>query len=167
MDLFFSNIQKKLFREIITTPSATLTGTLIETQMTPAIPIPAGTLTNSELLRIISAFVRNTGGSNAVVLRFKMSTSNTMPSGTTGQFATAQLGVSNQFLGFERNNLKINGGNLSGISNVSNQFSDNGALNIAQSSQPFDETVNNYLYVSGTLGNIGDSLTMLSFGAYN
>ena len=77
--------QNLLYRSITTTPSATLTGTLTETELLK-ITIPANTLSASEILEIKMNIVRAGTGGN-ITYRLKMSTSSTMPATTTDQIA--------------------------------------------------------------------------------
>jgi len=141
-----------------------LTGTLTETQLIQIL-IPANTFAASDVININDRYSR-VGTTNSITLRYKMSTSASMPAGTTGQFATIVMGTTNQHLGVVRQ-MRINGGNLSGISNISNQPTDIGAINIGQTSQAFDRTVDNYFYISATLANTGDTLVSNSFTLNN
>jgi len=150
--------QNMLYRSITTTPSSTLTGTLTETQLLQ-ITIAANTFTADEILDLSTKFFR-AGNTSNMTLRFKMSTSNTMPAGTTGQIATYVLPTNNQHIKFTRE-FKIFGGNIIGVLNTANAVTDYGTGNNALSTQAFDPTVTNYFYVSATLGNTGDSIYLL------
>jgi hypothetical protein len=141
-----------------------LTGTTTETQLIQLF-IPANTFASSDIININDRYNR-VGTANSIILRYKMSTSASMPAGTTGQFATVVMGTSNQHLGVVRQ-MRINGGNLSGINNVSNQPVDTGVVNIGQTSQAFDVTVDNYFYISATLNNATDTLVSNSFTLNN
>jgi len=152
--------QDLLYRNITTTPSATLTGTTTETQLLQ-ITIPANTLTASEILHLMPSFVRNSGGANTVVIRVKMSTSASMPATTTDQIATVIMGTTGQSV-YMRRRMTVYGGNIIGVSNISNQVTDEASLNIAQSSAAFNPAVTNYLYISATLTNSGDSVYLLN-----
>lgn len=146
--------QNLLYRSITTTPSATLTGTTTETELLK-ITIPANTLTASEILEIKMNIVRAGAGGN-ITYRLKMSTSSTMPATTTDQIAIRLQNTGNTFLPLERT-MKIDSGNLTGFLFTSSSVSDLADAAIILSSKTFDNTVTNYLYLSATLTNTGDS----------
>jgi len=149
--------QNLLYRSITVTPSATLTGTTVETELLK-ITIPANTLTASEILEMKFNIVRAGTGGNIVYL-VKMSTSATLPAGSTGQIARRLQNTTNTFLPFERT-FKIQGGNIIGALNSTSLTNDLTDQTLALSTQAFDHTVTNYLYLSATMVSAADSTYM-------
>jgi len=129
------------------------------------VTIPANTFSATDFLRFTATFVKT--GVNAVSnIKFKLSTSSTMPSGSTGQIATVQIGITSLFGQINRN-LSIKSGNITGWNFGISAFTDNAGTTSAISSQSFDPTVTNYFYVSATMLSISDSLYMNSIQITN
>jgi len=147
--------QNLLYRSITVIPSATLTGTTTETELLK-ITIPANTLSANEIIQMLPDFIRS-GVNNLITIRFKMSTSSTMPPTTTGQFAVWTVGTGSPSIKVRRR-FKIYGGNLVGFTNTTSSVTDEGVINAGLSSQAFDNTVTNYFYISATLLSASDSI---------
>ena len=139
-----------------TTPSSTLTGTLTETQLLQ-ITIPANTFGANDFLKIPSLTLVKSGTNAGATIRVKLSTSNTMPSGATGQIATYSISATVLYSKISRI-FSIASGNILGFNFLGTSISDNTTSTSTISSQAFDRTVTQYLYVSATLSNTSDSV---------
>ena len=139
-----------------TTPSSTLTGTLTETQLLQ-ITIPANTFGANDFLKIPSLTLIKSGTNAGAAIRVKLSTSSTMPSGTTGQIATYSISATVLYSKISRI-FSIASGNILGFNFLGTSISDNTTSTSTISSQAFDRTVTQYLYVSATLSNTSDSI---------
>jgi hypothetical protein len=148
-----------------TTPSAPVTGTLTETQVY-ALTIPANSFSADDKFVLDNIIVEKTGTAGTGTIRVKLSTSSTMPAGTTDRIANPQLGASNLAGNFGRK-YNINGGVIVGrgfgVTGAPNEFADTAALG----SKSFDPTVTNYLYISVILGDVNDSVTVHGFTLKN
>lgn len=139
----------------ITTPSNWVTGTTSETEVL-RIEIPANSLSASDVLRIPFLMINKVGTNGTIQIKGRMSTSPTMPSGTTDQlFQTAIVGATNQYVGLDRS-FVIDGGKLKGFPHGNTSYSSSGVGLNTIASKPFDRTVTNYLYVSIILANTAD-----------
>lgn len=147
-----------------TTSSSTLTGTLTETQLLQ-VTIPANTFSASDFLKFTATFVK-TGIVGVCNLKFKISTSSTMPSGSTSQIATVQMGTTSLFGQINRT-LSIKSSNITGYNFTVSAFTDNVGSTSAINTQAFDPTVTNYFYVSATLLSAADSVYMNSIQITN
>jgi hypothetical protein len=146
------------------TSSSSSTSSLSETQLLQ-VTIPANTFSATDFLKFTATFVKT--GVNAVSnIKFKLSTSSTMPSGSTGQIATVQIGATSPFGQINRN-LSIKSGNITGFNFTISAFTDNVGSTSAINSQSFDPTVTNYFYVSATMLSIADSIYMNSIQITN
>jgi hypothetical protein len=163
----FNNKQAALgftpYRYVNTTSSSS-TSSLSETQLLQ-VTIPANTFSATDFLKFTGTFVK-TGVTAVSNIKFKISTSSTMPSGTTGQIATVQIGNTSLFGQINRN-LSIKSGNITGFNFTISNFTDNVGSTSAINSQSFDPTVTNYFYVSATMLSISDSLYMNSIQITN
>jgi hypothetical protein len=136
------------------TPSSVVTGTTSETQV-GVIEIPANSIKNIDNLRIYTPIVKS-GTVGTCIVTYKLSSSATMPTGTTSRIGFVTGTTGSLWIGMSRN-ASYNGGNLI-ISNTANsQVSDLVTASQAPSVLARDNTVTQYLYVSITLGNAGDS----------
>jgi hypothetical protein len=131
------------------TSSTTLTGTLSETQLLQ-VTIPANTFGSSDILKIPELTFVNGGSTSGITFKIKLSTSNTMPSGTTGQIATFQA-LSTSLVTKMNRVFTIKSGTIQGVSFTTSLANDNGNQTVTISSQAFDPTVVNYLYITATL----------------
>ena len=148
------------------TPSTTLTGTLTETQVY-SLTIPANTFTANDVMVIRDLLITRTVGTSTTVLKVKLSTSATMPSGTTDQIAIYNFANVNAYAKFRRS-YAINGGNIVGWnSSNTSTLDDSLASSSVISTIAFNPAVTNYLYVSLTLGNITDSASFRSITITN
>ena len=142
-----------------TTSSSTLTGTLTETQLLQ-VTIPANTFSASDFLKYTTAFSK-TGIIGNCIFRFKLSTSSTMPSGTTGQIGIYTMGSNILYVAVD-GRLAIKGGNITGMPFTQNTNVPTTPSASALGSVAFDTTVTQYFYVSATMGSILDSLFLNS-----
>ena len=136
------------------TPSSTVTGTTSETQVA-VVTIPANTIRSIDNLRIYTPVVKS-GTTGICTVTYKLSTSATMPSGTTDRIAVASGATGSLWIGMSRN-ASYNGGNLI-IANSGTAL----VLDLAATAQAPTVTARNnavtlYLYISITLGNASDS----------
>ena len=86
-----------------------------------------------------------------------------MPSGTTGQIAVVTIGTASLYSNFERRLMMLSGGNIYSITNTTSAITDTGTNINAITSQTFDTTVTNYLYVSVTNSSSLDSTSLRGF----
>jgi nitrogen fixation protein len=136
--------------------STGVTGTLSETEVLK-VTIPANTFSANDFLKF-QATISKTGTAGACTMRIKLTSSSTMPSGTTNTIATYGLGATNLFLNFSRTSHRIRSGNIFGyLFTNNNNAHDFIASGSAQNSQAFDVTVENYIYVSLINGSIADT----------
>jgi hypothetical protein len=150
----FNGKQNALGFRLDFTPSSVVTGTTSETQV-GVIEIPANSIKNIDNLRIYTPIVKS-GTVGTCIVTYKLSSSATMPSGTTSRIGFVTGTTGSLWIGMSRN-ASYNGGNLI-ISNTANsQVSDLVTASQAPSVLARDNTVTQYLYVSITLGNAGDS----------
>jgi len=147
-----------LYIKRVTTP-ASHTGNTSETQLL-SITIPANTFAAGGILSIPKMLIQktNTAAAQATV-RIKLSTSNTMPAGTTDQVARIAFGANNLHNGISRT-WSLYGGNLVGFPTDTSALTDLSASTVTVASTAFDPTVTQYLYVSATLVDAGDTLTL-------
>ena len=158
--------QDKLFIHKQSTPSSAVTGTLTETQIY-ALTIPANSFATGDKLVIDNVIVSKTGTSGFAVVRIKLSTSASMPSGTTDRIADPQTAANtNLYFGFSRA-FNVNGGNIIGINNSQGNLLNDSASNTIIQTKAFNPAVTNYLYFSVILGNIGDSVTVHGYTLKN
>jgi hypothetical protein len=149
----------------LATPSSTVTGTTSETQVLQLL-IPANTFSANDILNFTATFAK-TGTAAGFGVRVKFSTSSTMPSGTTGQFAVCSPINTSLYLNMERKLMSISSGNLYTILNNTSLATDNSTNLNAISSQAFDVTVNQYLYISITNNSATDSTILRGFKLSN
>ena len=116
-----------------------------ETQMAQ-ITIPANTFSSTDKLAFF-AFFNKVGILNAATIRFKISTSASMPTGTTGQIALYTLANTSLFSKVNREFI-ISGGTLRGFPFTVSTNNDATVSVTAMSSVSFDTTVTQYFYIS-------------------
>jgi hypothetical protein len=136
------------------TPSSVVTGTTSETQV-GVIEIPANSIKNIDNLRIYTPVVKS-GTSGLCTVTYKLSTSATMPSGTTDRIAFVAGTTGSLWIGMIRN-ASYNGGNLIIASSGSSLISDLTTAAQAPTVTARNNAVTLYLYISITLGNAVDS----------
>jgi hypothetical protein len=136
------------------TPSSTVTGTTSETQVA-VVTIPANTIRSIDNLRIYTPVVKS-GASGLCTVTYKLSTSATMPSGTTDRIAFVAGATGALWIGMSRN-ASYNGGNLIIASTGTSLISDLAERAQAPSVLARNNAVTLYLYISITLGNASDS----------
>jgi hypothetical protein len=147
-----------------TTSSSPVTGTLTETQLIQVV-IPANTFAPSDFFKFTATFLK-VGTLGNIEFKTKISTSSTMPIGTTGQISTTTLGAANLTTQINRR-LAIKGGNIVGFPRTSNSAADFAGSTLTLSSATFDTTVTQYFYISATLVNITDSVSLDSLQITN
>lgn len=122
------------------------------------VTIPANTFSAQDVLKLHRFMFEKVGTAGGFTARFKISTSSTMPSGTTDQVGVIGLtGATTIWQSFSRN-LYIEGGNIKGFPFAVSTSVDNSTSTTAVSSKAFDRTVTQYLYVSITLANSADQV---------
>jgi hypothetical protein len=148
-----------------TTPSAAVTGTLTETQVY-ALTIPANSFSAGDNLSISNILASKIGSAGNATIYIKLSTSSTMPAGTTDRVGTFLMAATNlHAMGSRR--FIIDSGNIKGITAGINQANGDILSNGVMQSISFDPTVTNYLYISVILGNTGDSVTVHGYTLKN
>jgi hypothetical protein len=136
------------------TPSSAVTGTTSETQVA-VVTIPANSIRSIDNLRIYTPVVKS-GTSGLCTVTYKLSTSATMPSGTTDRIAFVAGATGNLWIGMNRN-ASYNGGNLIISNSSTSLISDLTVAAQAPTVTARNNAVTLYLYISITLGNAGDS----------
>jgi hypothetical protein len=136
-------------------PSGVVTGTTSETQV-GVIEIPANSIKSIDQLKIYTPLIKS-GGAAAVTITYKLSTSSTMPSGTTGRIANFSAASNNTWIPMQRNPM-YNGGNLTLLLQSVSSVNDLAVGLNAPSVIAYDRTQTLYLYVSVTLANGADSI---------
>lgn len=131
--------------------SVTHTGSTSETTLL-RITIPAGTLTTTDFLNINRIVIaRGLSQATNVEIKLKLSTSTTLPSGTTDQIAACT------FVSTHRSNMITRGlwqesGNINFFNPTINSNTDINSLNTAFGSAAFNNTSTTYyLYITATL----------------
>ena len=147
--------QNKAFNIKVTTPSSYVTGILAETEVL-RIEIPANSISDNSFLNMPILYLSKIGTNGNMHIKGKLSTSPTMPTGTTDQiFGYTNILATNLSFGMDRRYI-ISDGLIKGYPfAISAYSSSNGNVN-SFSSKPFDRTVTNYLYVSIQLANTAD-----------
>jgi len=117
---------------------------------------PANSLSASDVLRIPFLMINKLGINGIIIVRGKLSTSATMPSGSTDQlFQTVAVAATNQYIALDRQFI-IENGQIKGYPFTTGGYSGIGINGTQIASKPLDRTVTNYLYISVTLSNIND-----------
>lgn len=145
------------------TAPVSLTGTLTETQML-RVEIPPNTFSADDVLNIPNLWYNKIGTAGNSLFRLKLSTSPTMPGGSTDQIFSVVNGATNIWVKYYRN-FSISGGNIYGIN--SSTSSDILTTTTALLTKAFDPTVTNYLYISISLGNVADTVYLRGFNMNN
>lgn len=138
----------------------TIANTTGETQMAQ-ITIPANTFASVDKLAFFAMFSK-VGTANAVTIRFKISTSSSMPTGATSQIAQVQPIATQLFTKVNRE-FMISGGTLKGFPFTANGNTDAVSGTGAISSVAFDPTVTQYFYISVAPAGAGDTITLEGF----
>ena len=154
-----------LYKE--TAASSAVTGTLTETQCYQVL-IPANTLSSGDKLVLDSLTASKTGTAGNATIRVKISTSGTLPAGTTDRVADPTILSASSQLGMVASRAwNIVGGNLYGLPLTSQVAPKDTLPANAMGTKAFDVTVDNYVYVSVILANIADSVTLYGFTLKN
>lgn len=136
-----------------------VTGTTVETQVLK-LEINPNTFSAVDILKVHRLMFEKVGTAGGFTARVKISTSSTMPSGTTGQIAIIGLtGATTLWQSLSRN-FYIDSGNLKGFPFTQATSVDNSNTTTAVSSVAFDRTVTQYLYISITLANSADQVRL-------
>lgn len=137
------------------TTSSIVTGSVTETQVL-RVTIPANTFSTTDVFKIPVAQVNKTGTAGNCVVKFKLSTSSTLPAGTTNQIAAYTINAA-QNSGFITRNLIVGNGSIYGYTFTTTSPDGLGGISNPISSGSFDPTVLNYFYVSLTNGSAADA----------
>jgi hypothetical protein len=148
-----------------TTPSAAVTGTLTETQVY-ALTIPANSFAAGDKFVLDALHLRKVGTAGSAFIRVKLSTSSTMPAGTTDMIAVPTAANTALFMSAIRT-FNVTGGNITGLPAVVGNTGDYTTSLLDMQTKAFDPTVTNYLYISVILGNIADSVTVHGYTLKN
>ncbi len=147
--------QNKAFNVKITTPSSWVTGTMSETEVL-RIVIPANSISDNSFLNMPILYLNKIGANGYMNIKGKLSTSPTMPSGTTDQiFNYSNIAATNLSFGMDRMYI-VSDGLIKGFPFTVSSYSSSSANINSFGSKPFDRTVINYLYVSIQLANSSD-----------
>jgi hypothetical protein len=138
----------------------TIANTTGETQMAQ-IAIPANTFASTDKLAFF-AFFNKVGTANSATIRFKISTSASMPTGATSQIAT-YVQTNLQLFAKVNREFIISGGTLRGYPFTGNATNDAVAATTALGSVAFDTTVTQYFYISVAPAGAGDTITLEGF----
>ena len=148
------------------TSGSPITGTTAETQVLQLF-IPANTLTTSDWITVGRLNFNKTTNVSTCTVRVKISTSATLPSGTTGRMATYTSSSSIQGFGIMRKFWQ-DGGNLKGVNDGISYLNDAAtATSGTSASRTFDPTVDNYLYVSVQNTSASESIFLESYEITN
>lgn len=146
----------------VTTPTSYVTNTVSETEVY-RLPLPPGTFNPVDVLKIPLMLIKKLGTNGTVQVRGKMSTSLTMPSGTTDLiFQTPVATAGNQTLGIIKT-FFIDGGNIKGTAFTNVSYTDNGGQAGVISEKPFDIDAMNYLYISVINSSSSDQTRLEAF----
>jgi hypothetical protein len=110
--------------------------------------IPANTFSSTDKLSFFAMFSK-TGTATAFTLRVKITTSASMPSGTTNTIASFTAAGTGVFVKMSRD-MVISGGNLKGYPLTTSATTDAASSTVAIGSVAFDVTQTQYVYVSAT-----------------
>jgi hypothetical protein len=141
--------------------STSVTGTTVESIL-HSFKVNANSLSTSDLIKIFASTVKvNTN--NSYALRIRHNTINSL-SGST-QIAILSVSIlANLNVNFSRQNLIIEGGNLTGFSFTTSSISEtNTQFAGSLSSTPFDVTVDNYFFITVQLNSGLDSISLRHF----
>ncbi len=129
-------------------------GTVSETEVLK-IPIPAGTYSQTDVMRLVFQITKTNGAQT--VVRVKFSTDGVLPSGTTNQIATYTAAATTSAALFQRV-INITSG-LTAISIVlaTTSVLNDHALSTNGSVVPFNASVLNYLHISYTQSSAADT----------
>jgi hypothetical protein len=129
-----------------------------ETQLLQ-IPIPANTFSATDKIAFFATFSK-IGTANASTLRIKISTSSSMPSGSTSQIAQYTSANTSLFAKVNRE-LTINGGTLRGFPFTISTNNDANISTTTISSASFDITQPQYIYISAAPASASADITYL------
>lgn len=136
-----------------------LTGTLAESEIY-RLEITGNTFSATDILKIHRLVCQKVNANATFTIRVKLSTSTTMPSGTTDQVALLTSANANQAYAPITRTFFITGGNIIGFPFTVNSVIDN-SFATGVNSTTFDRTLTHYLYVSITLGNVNDQVRLV------
>lgn len=139
--------------------TAYLTGTTAETEFY-RLEFAPNTFSATDILKLHRLVCQKLAAFGTFTIRVKLSTSATMPSGTTDQIAVFSTATNNQLYAPITRTFFITGGNIIGFPFNASAVIDNN-VTTAISSTTFDRTVTQYLYVSITLANASDQVRIV------
>jgi hypothetical protein len=131
-----------------------------ETQLVRVV-IPPNTFASNDKLSLKIALSKS-GIINGYTVRVKLTTSSSMPSGTTSQIATYAGGALNQFLTIDRA-IGISGGSIKGFAFTTSAVNDFIVSSNQWNSVAFNVTQTQYLYVSLTPAATTTDVTYVEF----
>ena len=151
--------QNKTFNVKVTTPSSWVTGTLSETEIY-RFSIPANTISSQSILSIESMLFNKLGVNGAFQVRVKLTTSTTMPTGSTEQIARTPNMAANTRAAAFRRKFYVNGDVIKSHGFDSGLYFDE--VNIADviSTRTLDRTQTYNVIVSVTLNNASDQVRL-------
>jgi hypothetical protein len=157
---------RNMYLNKVTAASSAVTGTLTETQCYQVL-IPANTLASGDKLILSDLLCGKTGTAANATIRIKISTSATLPAGTSDRVGDPTFtAAANLYVKIKRG-WNLASGNIYGYPLAGGAVSDETSTSAAVGVKAFDPTVDNYLYISVILGNTGDSVTLYGFTLKN
>jgi len=138
-----------------TTTGDPITGTTAETVLFTAL-IPANSFKNGGFLNIKMCRIGKIGTAGNIRQRLKI---NTVNNAATAIYISDNLGNATILNAITMRSFSIEGGNLKGLLTAGMQLSNDLSNNTgAITSYSFNPTIDNYIFVVGTLGNASDSM---------
>lgn len=157
----------KIYLNKVTAASSAVTGTLTETQCYQVL-IPANTLSSGDKLVLDELIASKTGTAGNAIIRIKITTSATLPAGTTDRVGDPTMTAAGVQLAINAGrSWSVTGGNIYGLPFNNTAAPKNSVTAGAIGTKAFDVTVDNYVYVSVILANIADSVTLYGFTLKN
>jgi hypothetical protein len=139
------------------TPSSVVTGTTSETQV-GVVTIPPNSIRSLDNLDIVANINKLTNALGTGIITWKLSTSSTMPSGTTDRIAVFVLTAANRHAVMSRKPT-VNSGNLIIFPQGTNTLGEV-AVGTSSSVINYDFTQTLYFFISITLNNIDDQVLL-------
>ena len=140
--------------------SSTITGTTAETLLGTYL-IPANTYNASDLMRIAALTFEKIGTLGNATVRVKVGSTNVFSSATT--IATYTIGSTILTATILRNSLPIRGNNIRPLTPTVTLLTDVFASTSTPTNIAFNPSVDNYIFTSIQLGNVGDSIFQSNF----
>ena len=151
--------KNKAFNVKVTTPSSWVTGTLSETEIY-RFSIPANTISSQSILSIESMLFSKTGVNGFFQVRVKLTTSATMPIGSTEQIARTPNMAANTRVAAIRKKFYVNGDVLSSQNFDAGLYFDEYNNTDVISTRTLDRTKSYNVIISFTLSNASDQVRL-------